>query len=535
MHGPYDFRKPALILLALFTASCDRATEPAPPAAARLGAATATTLTGTVRTEVVPAPTVRATDADGRAAPGLPVTFEVGKDGGEITTVAAITGADGLASVGRWTLGPIAKVQTVTARVSGLAEVAFNATAVAGPVARMQAVGGLNQVAWPGWPLSTALRVLVADSLGNPVVGAPVAFKVTAGGGNLASGSATTDSSGIAASGGWTLGPNPGTQQVLASTGSVSVSFYASAIQPYPELSGRLAFVSVVDGNSDIYAMKLDGGGVARLTTDPAAQLQPVWAPAGDQITYLAEREGTRRIFSMNADGSNVKGLTPEQSYGSDPSWSPDPDATTLAYTSLREETPGGGWSTDVVSLDTRTGANTILAADPGYDVQPAWSPDGRRLAFVSDREAYDIAFDIFSVNADGTGLVRLTQSFDVGSRGMQFYQHPAWSPDGTLIAFVWGGFVDLRKNTVRFHVAVMAPDGTGVRNLAWAGDMDWFYVLDPGSLAWSPDGRGIAFSFVDCATLTGAECERRSVKYVPLDGGEAITLVPNGHSPSWR
>jgi hypothetical protein len=80
-----------------------------------------------------------------------------------------------------------------------------------------------------------------------------------------------------------------------------------------------------------------------------------------------------------------------------------------------------------------------------------------------------------------------------------------------------------------------MAPDGTGVRNLAWAGDMDWFYVLDPGSLAWSPDGRGIAFSFVDCATLTGAECERRSVKYVPLDGGEAITLVPNGHSPSWR
>lgn len=538
MHRPRDFRNSAITLLALWAVGCEHATEPPPPppaAALLLTAVTATTLTGTVGTELVPAPVVRATDADGRAMAGMSVTFLVGKDGGEITTTAATTDENGLASVGRWMLGPIAKAQTVAARVAGVDDVIFTAAAVAGPVAKLQALSGMNQMAWPGWPVGTVLRVRVADAFGNPIASAPVAFTVTAGGGSIASAPAITDTAGVAASGVWTLGPDSGEQQVRATSGTVSATFTATAImiRPSSGLQSRLAFVSVVDGNADIYTMNADGTGVERLTTDPGRDLQPVWTPSGAQITFVAARNDQAGIYIMDADGSNIVGLTPDQAYSVDPSWSPDLDGTALAYTSLREESPGSGRSADVVSLDTRTGVVSVLAASPGYDGQPSWSPDERRLAFVSDREAYDFALDIFTLNADGTGLVRLTQSFDLGERGMRYYQHPTWSPDGSLIAFVWGEFLGSPED-VRFHVAVMAPDGSGVRDLAWAGDINWYHLLDPGSLAWSPDGRGIAFSFANCGESAGAECTR-SVKYVPVVGGTVVTLVPNGHSPSWR
>jgi Carboxypeptidase regulatory-like domain len=63
---------------------------------------------------------------------------------------------------------------------------------------------------------------------------------------------------------------------------------------------------------------------------------------------------------------------------------------------------------------------------------------------------------------------------------------------------------------------------------LAWAGDIAWNEVLDPGSLTWSPDGQGIAYSFVDGYVV-------RSVKYMSLDGSQEGTIVSNAHSPSWR
>lgn len=533
MRRPHGLQNSAIVLLALCVASCDGATEP--PSAALLTAATATTLTGTVDTELVPTPVVRATDPDGRAVAGVPVAFVLGDGGGELATTSATTDADGLAGVGRWKLGPIAKAQTVTARAGGAADVVFTATAVAGPVARIQTLSGMNQRAWPGWPVAAVLGVRVTDALGNPVAGAPVAFTVTAGGGSVASAPAATDTTGIAASGVWTLGPDPGEQQVLASSGTASATFTAFAMQPHSQLEGRLAFVSAVDGNADIYTMNADGTGVERLTTDLEQDLQPVWTPSGNRITFVATRNYQAGIYTMDAHGRNITGPISGETYGSDPSWSRDPDGTALAYTSVREGSPGREGTDDVVSLDISTGVVSVLAAGPSYDAQPAWSPDGRRLAFVSDREAYDFALDIFTLNADGTGQRRITQSFDVGARGIRYYQHPAWSPDGTLIAFVWGELLANHEDGMRFYVAVMAPDGSGARDLAWAGDINWYYLLDPGSLAWSPDGRGIAFTFADCSRPTGAECESRSVKYVPLAGGDAVTLIPNGHSPSWR
>jgi hypothetical protein len=88
----------------------------------------------------------------------------------------------------------------------------------------------------------------------------------------------------------------------------------------------------------------------------------------------------------------------------------------------------------------------------------------------------------------------------------------------------------------MRFTIAVMNADGSGRRDLAWAGDITWMDLLDPGSLTWAPDGNRIAFTAVDCDLTRPAPCSRRrSIRYVTLDGLQQELIVADAHSPSWR
>lgn len=112
----------------------------------------------------------------------------------------------------------------------------------------------------------------------------------------------------------------------------------------------------------------------------------------------------------------------------------------------------------------------TNVTNHPARDEQPAWSPDDTRIAFATDRDGN---FEIYSMNADGSGLVRLTEDPAVD-------RHPTWSPDGEKIAFQ-----SYRNGNVDIYV--MQADGGGVTRLTTHAALD----LQP---AWSPDGRMIAF-----------------------------------------
>lgn len=407
-------------------------------------------------------------------------------------------------------------VATGAAGCDSATEPLLTPPAVTGPGTRVTHVSGNDQIAGVGQSLSQPLVARVADALGNPVAGAAVTFTVITGGGSIEGGAVVTDSEGMAASGRWTLGGEAGVQQVSAASGTAQVSFRAFAVAPPSGLQGQIAFVSVVDPSVDIAVVNVDGSGFKRLT-HPGLDLQPAWSPDGSRIAFVNDRgDGEQHIYVMTADGTNVSRLTDGRIDGG-PAWSPDGSA--IAFSSLRDG------SAQIVALSTAKGTVTVLTDLPGFEGEPSWSPDGRQLAFVSDYVAYDFVFDIYTMNADGTGQTRRTNGFDLWP-GIKYYLHPAWSPDGSMIAFALGEIIN-DSGAMRFSVALMSADGVFLKNLASAGVIAWNEALDPGSLTWSPDGRSIAYSFVDHSGV-------RSVKYVSIDGSQQGTIVSNAHSPSW-
>ena len=130
----------------------------------------------------------------------------------------------------------------------------------------------------------------------------------------------------------------------------------------------------------------------------------------------------------------------------------------------------GGLLVTPALGLGGRL-LSLIRSAPTPLDVQtPAWSPDGRKLAFVSRRDGNS---EIYVINADGSGQENLTQHPARDS-------HPSWSPDGRKLAFV-------SRRDGNSDIYVMNADGSGLRNVTRAPSND----LRP---AWSPNGRAIAF-----------------------------------------
>ena len=149
----------------------------------------------------------------------------------------------------------------------------------------------------------------------------------------------------------------------------------------------------------------------------------------------------------------------------------------------------------------------------------PSWSPDGKRIAFVSDREEPLRYFDIYVMDADGSNQQRVTNN-------PRDDRHPSWSPDGERIAFSArreGHFEN--KFAITYEIYVMDADGQNEQRLTENRKNDWYP-------SWSPDGKRIAFS----ADRKG-DLDNFDIYVMDTDGGNQQKLTNNrgwDSSPSW-
>jgi Tol biopolymer transport system component len=296
----------------------------------------------------------------------------------------------------------------------------------------------------------------------------------------------------------------------------------------------RIAFGLDGGGASSIYTVRPDGNGLRRLTVPPTRQQLggdsgPVWSPQGRRIVF--ERDLTYwgadrfRLAAVPAAGGLARQLT-KGPYDAMPTISPDgrriafvrltrtnegstvslytidrlgrhaarllsdgldispawsPDGKTIAFSRLAD--PSLPIDQATLYLADADGSHVrALGPAPVMGVSPAWSPDGRRIAFVSfaDHNGPSCPADdscppsgeIYVVDADGTGLTRLTTSEADD-------EHPTWSPDGSRIAFA-SGFALPSQGHPAWLVTTPSGGGPAIRIGRFSG------VLDP---AWSPAG----------------------------------------------
>jgi TolB protein len=164
----------------------------------------------------------------------------------------------------------------------------------------------------------------------------------------------------------------------------------------------RIAFSSTRDGNTEIYVANKDGSNVRRLTNNPAIDTTPTWSPNGNEIAFVSDRSGSPQIYIMSADGLGAVQRITAESYADKPTWSPAP-FNEIAFESRT------GARFDIKILDVATRTVHQLTFGEGSNESPVFSPNGRHLAFMSDRAGNK--FQIWTMTRDGRNLRQITRA----------------------------------------------------------------------------------------------------------------------------
>ena len=212
---------------------------------------------------------------------------------------------------------------------------------------------------------------------------------------------------------------------------------------------------------------------LAACSESPPPDPEPTAQDAGastPRIAFHSNCDGNWNIYVMNADGSGQTRLTDNPAVDSWPSWSPDGRRITFISSRDDPDPNDDDRIVDIYVMNADGSGQTRLTNSSAWHSLPRWSPDGHRIAFQSYR---DENWEIYVMNADGSGLTRLTDNSAVDGR-------PSWSPDAQRIAF----YSTVDENA---EIYVVNADGSDQKNITNNSANDW-------SPTWSPDGGRIAF-----------------------------------------
>jgi TolB protein len=282
---------------------------------------------------------------------------------------------------------------------------------------------------------------------------------------------------------------------------------------PATELTGKLVF-QVCNG-CDIYVVNADGSGLRRLTDG----MDPAWSPDGKKVAFARWRD-PRGIYVIDEDGSNET-LLFGWSQAKAPAWSPDGSRIvfTRRYGGQEKDVelfPGWilpahpWWKLGVVRVEDRY-FTELLCYDHSFS--PTWSPDpstgsGQRGKVI----AYDSDYGIHLTSEDGSiGSQSYDRSLNALSTDVRDTA-PAWSPDGTRIAFMF-------KQHDHWEIYVMNADGSNRVRLTHE---ELFIPRPPNNVspAWSPDSRHIAF-FTDRNSELGSSELKWELYVMNADGSD--------------
>jgi Tol biopolymer transport system component len=313
----------------------------------------------------------------------------------------------------------------------------------------------------------------------------------------------------------------------------------------------------------NVWVMKNDGSGatpLTRLTAVNAHSFGPVWSPDGSKIAFAALRAldgsdavGTENIWIINADATGaapLSKLTASAATSSGPAWSPD--GSKIAFLSARALDGSNAGNTNNTSniwvmKSDGTGALplTKLTANGALSFFSVWSPDGGKIAFLSERaldgsDAENIfgTENIWVMKADGSAVAPLTKLTAFNARTGS----PVWSPDGSKIAFdsqrALDGSDAANINSVS-NIWVMSADGSAATPLTRLTALNG----DSADPVWSLDGSKIAFD--SQRALDGsAAANTNSVSNIWMmspDGSAAVPLTKlsavnaDSFSPGWK